>query len=196
MKPTSTGAITARAPGTIISRRAARVGCRRSARSPGWTPCALQQAGDLAELAAHLLDHRDRRAPHGRHRERREEEREHRADEEPDHDATSVMSSTIGPSPASRSATLAVSVKPRRAPAPSAPPSRSRSPCRSPRSCCRPRPGRRCARAPRRAGRAISRDPAGVVGDRAVGVDAELIAVVASMPDRGEGDAVESRALS
>ena len=43
---------------------------------------AGQQARDLLELAAHLADHRERRAADSVHRERPEQERQHRADEQ------------------------------------------------------------------------------------------------------------------
>ena len=109
--------------------------------------------------------------------------------------ATSLTSSTIGPSPASRSAAFAVSVKLRN----SASAVSAAEPMAKPLPIAAVvLPSESSASVSRRtsAGRpAISRDSAGVVGDRAVASTLTVIAVIGQHADRGQGDAVHPGAV-
>ena len=83
MKPTIKGKAIARAPGIIISRSAAAVEISTARGRVRPHPLvALEQSGDLSELATHFLDHAVGRPAHCLNRERGEEEREHSAEEQ------------------------------------------------------------------------------------------------------------------
>ena len=84
MKPTTSGTTTASAPGAIISRSAASVEMSTQRAVVGLAPGAFAQTRDLAELAAHLLDHLLGGPADGVDGQRGEQERQRRAEEEAD----------------------------------------------------------------------------------------------------------------